>query len=633
MKETTPVFFDIETDGLTPTKVHCIVAANNDHAPKQISTLHDLQSQACEDPSMVFVGHNIIGYDFPVLEKFDLATYLPLHKVGACQVCWKNSYQCLKVFDTLVASRVLFPNIADNDFQKLSDNPDYIPKNLIGSHSLRAWGYRLGLHKGDHDEWEEFTEEMLDYCKQDVEVTRELYKVCVRKMDKTGFTWENLNREQECAAALQEQMDNGIPFNESKAISLYSELSAKKEQLEHELQNVFPPKTERMKTVEYWIDPETGTQYRLKTQAPSPLRPHLEPGPNKVKIHPFNPASRDQIADRLKEKYGWKPQRFSGTGKPVVDESVLVDLKYPEAQMLVEYLTLQKRLGAIGDGSSAWLKLCKNSKLYPYINHNGAVSGRCTHSSPNLAQVTAPRSPWGKEMRACFEAPEGYKFVGADLDQIELRMLAHFLQPYDQGEYIKAVLEGDIHSYNRDKAVEYLPWLGDRPDSRDVAKTLIYATVYGGGPAVIGAAAGAGIKEGKQLQNAFFSGIPALPKLIDLAKSQFRDRGYLRGIDGRPLYPRSEHSSLNILLQSSATVVFKRATVLIHHALCRQGLTSYAKQVAHIHDEVQFVVREDLAEQVGQLICDAYEEAGKDLGIRIPTTGSYKVGNDWSETH
>tara|TARA_R100000458_G_C8235769_1_gene216184 strand:- start:318 stop:1028 length:711 start_codon:yes stop_codon:yes gene_type:complete len=236
-------------------------------------------------------------------------------------------------------------------------------------------------------------------------------------------------------------------------------------------------------------------------------------------------------------------------------------------------------------------------------------------------------------MRACFEAPEGYSFVGADLEQIELRMLAHFLEPYDKGEYIEAVLQGDIHSYNRDKAVEYLPWLGKRPDSRDVAKTLIYATIYGGGPAVIGAAAGAGIKEGKQLQNAFFSGIPALPKLIDLAKAQFSSRGYLRGLDGRPLYPRSEHSSLNILLQSSATVVFKRATVLIHHSLCKAGLDKYADQVAHIHDEVQFVVRNDHADQVGQLICDAYKKAGDELGIRIPTPGSFKVGKDWSETH
>ena len=190
----------------------------------------------------------------------------------------------------------------------------------------------------------------------------------------------------------------------------------------------------------------------------------------KPNIIPFNPGSREDIAERLKQTYGWTPSEFTESGSPKIDDEILTALPYPEAKELSRYFLLQKRLGQIGEGRQAWLKnaICENGQ---YIIHgrvitNGAVTGRCTHSSPNIAQVPAVGSPYGEECRALFHAPTGWLQIGCDASGLELRCLAHYMARYDNGAYADIILHGDIHTENQKAA---------GLETRNQAKRFIYA--------------------------------------------------------------------------------------------------------------------------------------------------------------
>ena len=311
---------------------------------------------------------------------------------------------------------------------------------------------------------------------------------------------------------------------------------------------------------------------------------------------------------------------------PKVDEGVLKKIDHPIAQKLLDYLLVQKRLGQLAEGEQAWLKLAKNGRIHGAVNTNGAVTGRCTHSNPNVAQVPACRVPYGEECRGLFGAGVGKKLVGCDASGLELRMLAHYLAFYDGGEYGKIVTEGDIHTANQQAA---------GLETRDQAKTFIYAFLYGAGDAKIGDIVGGTAREGQMLKRKFLSNLPALKRLQQDIKRKVENGGTLMGLDGRLLRIRSSHAALNMLLQSAGAVCMKVALIQLFHALGKnrwQHGREYAF-VANIHDEFQAEVAPDKAETFGQLAVQAIRVAGKELKLNVQLDGEYKVGTTWAETH
>ena len=355
----------------------------------------------------------------------------------------------------------------------------------------------------------------------------------------------------------------------------------------------------------------------------------IEKGEPLKKRIPFNPGSRDQIAKRFMQR-GWKPADFTPDGRARVDEPILKELAkdgYEEAGPLLEYLMIQKRLGQLAEGNEAWLKLVKaDGRLHGRVTTNGAVTGRCTHSKPNLAQVPNAGSPYGKECRELFTVGEGKKLVGCDASGLELRCLAHYMARYDGGAYAKILLEEDIHTANQKAAG--LP-------TRDNAKTFIYAFLYGAGDEKIGKIIGKGQAEGKSIKKEFLDKTPALKKLREAVEQAVEARGYLVGLDGRQLPIRSPHAALNTLLQSAGALIMKQATVLLNRYLEVKGW-SFARDyalVGHIHDEVQLEVDEDKADTVGQLAVKAIQDAGRSFNFRCRLDGEYKVGQNWAETH
>jgi DNA polymerase I-like protein with 3'-5' exonuclease and polymerase domains len=538
------------------------------------------------------VGHNSIGFDYPVLQKM-------------------YGFKHRKVLDTVVMSRCIHPDIRDEDFKRHN-----FPKDLIGRHSLASWGYRIGILKGEYgstSDWSAYSDEMGEYCEQDVIVTRELYRHLMQKKPSVQM----LALEHDFARAMRKQEYNGFPFDIEKAEKLCMELTARRAELKEELQEQFPPQLIQMKA-HYWQTPD-GKEWNTKKAAVEAghKAKDITKGRNKTKTIPFNPNSRDQIAEHLIAN-GWKPEAYEGK-RPAINETVLNQIGTPQALKLCEYLLITKRLGQISEGNQAWLKLVKDNRIHGSVNTNGAVSGRCTHNNPNVAQVPASRAPYGEQCRELFHPPKGKVLVGADASGLELRCLAHYLWPKDNGAYANEILVGDIHTANQQAA---------GLETRDQAKTFIYAFLYGAGDAKIGSIVNGSSVDGRRLKQSFMQKIPAISYLVSAVKRRVEMNNTLNGLDGRILPCRSAHSALNLLLQSAGAVIMKQALVDFVSA-ARHPYELHG----NIHDEVQFSCDKDHADDLGKTFCRSLQTAGKKLAFRCPLDGEYSIGENWSQTH
>ena len=329
----------------------------------------------------------------------------------------------------------------------------------------------------------------------------------------------------------------------------------------------------------------------------------------------FNLGSRQQIG-RYLQYFGWKPETFTEKGQPIVDESVLNKVKgIPEAELIGEYLMVQKRIAQI----QSWLDAVQdNGRVHGYVNANGAVTGRMTHSKPNVAQVPAGNAPYGKQCREVWTVPTGYRLVGMDASGLELRMLAHYMNDKD---YTNEILNGDIHTANQ---------LASGVETRNQAKTFIYAFLYGAGDAKIGSIVGGSARDGKRLKEKFLRNTPALRTLRERV-GVASGRGYVLGLDGRRVAVRSEHAALNTLLQSAGAIVMKKALCLLDE-YAQLHKIDY-KFIGNIHDEIQTEVAEKDAERFGRLATACIEAAGNHYKLNCPLAGEYQIGTDWSETH
>ena len=608
MKPFSQVIIDIETNGLllNTDRLHCIVILDINSGEMLSLQEEDIhKALSCLRNTEKIIGHNILSFDLPILER--LFNFKPSEHT--------------EIFDTLVASRLIWSDLKNDDFTLIRKGSSF-PSKLIGFHSLKAWGFRLGILKDDFGEttdWSYWSPEMQSYCEQDTRVTLKLYEL----IQSQNYSPEALSLEHQFRAVIDKQEAFGFCFNKEKAIELYGTLQEKRLKLKEELQTIFPPIDEGD-----YFTPKVNNKTRGYVKGVEIWRP---------KITSFNPSSRQHIASRLKDKYNWQPAELTEQGVPKVDEEVLSSLPYPEAKLLSEYLLLDKRLGQLSDGQQAWLKAVDGitDRIHGRVNTNGTVTGRCTHHSPNMAQVPAVGAPYGKECRSLFGPPKGYYQIGCDASGLELRCLAHYLARYDGGAYAQVVLHGDIHTTNQKAA--------GLPD-RNTAKRFAYAYLYGAGDLLIGSLINPTLQDdpskielGKEVKARFLKQTPALAMLLDDIQKAVKARGYLIGLDKRRLPIRSVHSALNTLLQSAGAIAMKLATCLFWETAemaMSWRFGDEVAQMAHIHDEFQLAVRDDIpSETVGNLAVKAIQDAGKAFNFRCPLDGEYKVGTDWAETH
>ena len=573
------IVLDIETN-TAHDKIWCVVTRNIDNAEVKVWK-HPEGLQKYLESCTLIIMHNGINFDGPVLKKN-----------------WKITMKKTQVCDTLVISRLFSPS-------------------LEAGHSLQAWGERLGHYKAPYKKiWSWMTSKPLIiedekgkkvdqshlafnepvmsalvwYCVQDTKVTAELYNHLTKEMSH-DYSKESIKLEHEVAFIIAEQERNGFRFDEAKALQLLSVLKTKLDAICVEMQSIFPAKVTSGRT----------------------HKTHGRPLPDIVED--FNPGSRKQIAERLIEK-GWKPSKFTEKGSIIVDETTLEGIDIPEAKAIAEYLMLQKRIAQV----ESWIDAIQtDGRVHGQVITNGAVTGRMTHHSPNMAQVPNSGSPYGPECRELWTVKKGYKLVGIDASGLELRMLAHYMK---DDAYTTEVVSGDIHTANQKAA---------GIETRNQAKTFIYAFLYGAGSAKIGSIVGGSSKEGQALITRFLRNTPRLRALREKVSRLYVQKAWLPGLDGRKLLVRSEHSALNTLLQGAGAIAMKQALVIFNKRL-RQSQIDY-KFVANVHDEWQVEVEENRADEVGKLGVQSITDAGVVLNMRCPLSGEYRVGNNWKETH
>jgi len=540
---------DIETDAIEANTIHCIVARCYSTNEEKVWVQEECE-QFREWSSRInnFIMHNGISFDAPILNR--LAS---------------SNIKLSQVRDTLIESQLYNP-IRD------------------GGHSLKAWGERLNFPKGNFTEFKQYSPEMLEYCKKDVELTGKLAKT----MEKEGksFSTRSYELERKIRAIVDQQQKNGFAFNIKKGMLLLSRLEDEQHQLEKDAEEIFEP---------------------VITYSPVKKIP---------KSTPFNIASRKQIAERLIEK-GWEPEHYTDKDNIIINEAVLSTIKMKEAQMFSRYFLLQKRTGLL----KSWIQACQEDRrVRGKVLTLKTLTGRMAHHSPNMAQIPASYSPYGQECRELWTVSNSntHVLMGTDASSLELRCLAHYM---NDSKFTNAVLTGDVHSVNQRMA---------GLQTRDQAKTFIYAFLYGAGPAKIGKVIGAGAKEGNILIRRFLKNMPALNRLRNNVQKA-AERGWITGLDGRQFQIRSVHASLNTLIQGAGAIVCKQWLLHMTDRIQRSGID--ARLVASIHDEYQFEVSKTDIQRLGQIAKDSIRETTYTLEMKCNLDCEFKIGNTWAETH
>ena len=537
------------------------------------------QAKAFQDyiaDATLLIGQNILAFDAYHLNRL-----------------WKTRIVLSKCYDTLLVSRLLNPS-------------------REGGHSLAEWGSTLGTPKIDYKatwQWlmgrrEAYKGECYDlphpallavYCERDIDVTALLYEHLIAETEAQKFSQESVELEHSVAAIIAQQERNGFKLDIPYATVLLTTIKGKLDSIYEAMQLRWPS---------YTVE-------RTSEKTGKPLKPATVV---------FNPGSRQQIGEKLVE-LGWEPSTFTPTGQPIVDEGSLAGCKLPEAALISEYLMLGKRVAQI----ESWLEAVEDDgRVHGRVTTNGAVTGRMTHSGPNMAQVPNSSSVFGPECRECWGVEEGNVLVGADASGLELRMLAHYMKDEN---YVATVVNGsskdgtDVHSVNQRAA---------GLSSRDDAKTFIYAFLYGAGNTKLGSIVGGSAKAGGKLKEAFLQKTPALRRLIDKVAT-IAAGGSVPGLDGRRILVRSEHAALNSLLQGAGAIVMKKALVIFEEKIRKNKWP--VKMVANVHDEVQWETTEAYATITGEAMVQSIVEAGEFYKLRCPLNGEFKYGRSWRETH
>jgi DNA polymerase-1 len=659
---------DIEADGLldTITKVHCIV-------------LYEIETDKYlrfNDQPHPYVKHGSIADSIELMNKADRLYFHYGH--GYDYLALKLLYpsfmpKATALYDTHTMARAVFRDIKSIDFKAVRTgkrHPDFMKMQLLGTHKLKAWGYRLGVLKSSiaddtgETDWSEWTPEMEDYCVQDVIVTVRLLDFLTTDTLLLRHPWECHALDNHFQHIMSRQERQGFAFNEGAANEMYADLQSQLKTIEKELRDVIRP---------FYKRGAIFTPKRDNTKSGYVAGRSL----SKIDLTEFKPSSRDHIQDRLQQLYGWKPTAYGNDGKASVDESVLSSLPYPLIPKLLNFLVLSKTIGQLATGKLAWLKFVRDGRIHGRIDAMGCITWRCSHSKPNLGQVPSVatydpshaksgtpiygiKGKFGADCRSLFTVPDGHTLCGHDGSGLELRCLGHYMAKYDGGDYSREVVDGDVHTVNQ-RAIG----LRERKSS----KVWIYAYLYGSGDGLLGKITLADMTpedqraffdehghSGEKLEKALASlgrkgrssiadKIPALGKLIADVKKKAKAQGQLRAIDGRVIKIRAAHSALNAVLQSAGAIIMKRWLVILDQDMQDAGYLPYQwvargeaatasyEFVANVHDEAQTEVKDIAVDAYHKAAVEAFPKAGDYYKFRAPITGEGKCGRVWTDTH
>ena len=541
------------------------------------------------------VGHNFIGYDVPVIAKLT-GVVIP---------------QAL-VADTLVLSRLGHPT-------------------RPGGHALADWGLRVGIPKPVHEDWSQWSPEMEARCLEDVKINVAVWERLRGMYDAMPVAVEI---EHKTAWSIAQMCAHGIHFDKEGGFALFDELMTEAETARDSIQSKLP----------YVYKPK-GPPRILKKDANRGHWAHgmLEAGVEFQEVihRQLQVGSRLDMIDYLQREYKWKPTEMTPTGQPKLNDEVLRALPWDGTDELANYFKAWKVIGYLNSEpkngrGGGWLHhVTDEGKLHAGFIPLTAITGRPSCVAPNLQQV-----PTDPRVRRLFGPKNGWVQVGVDADGQELRCLGHYLYPFDQGEYAREVVDGDIHT-----KIQNLIGFHTRKGTKPVE----YGLIYGAGDEKLGHIAlkdamsvGETLgrksfkRRGKEIRAAIMEGLTGFQDLMDAVRLKASQEGKLRGLDGRTLWVRSPHSALNLIMQSAGIIHMKKTISMVDDYLWNDNRLKRGVDYElnlWVHDELQFETSTDNAEALGITAAKCIVEAAEALGFKLPMTGTYAVGANWSETH
>lgn len=590
---------DIEADSLTPTVVWCMCWRNvQTNENGECTSVEEIKNFFNQTAGSLYVGHNILKFDAPVLVRLAGVNL----SVGNC-------------IDTLVLSTLYSPSITDG-------------------HSLGAWGQRLGEEKGEFNDWSRLSDEMLEYCHQDVLVTTKLFLRLMKTLIRLGFTEQSLYIQHRFTVILDRQQRNGFKFDIDRAKELYQHLRNREKELEADIHIVFPPVLTEFKTYKkaYKKDGTFNKLYEQHSLDFPKIVLHEDGSYTSYDYVEFNIGSPTQRVDKL-ISLGWKPEEFTEKGNPKPFdkgklspslERFLEQNPTPEIELIARWMSINGRANMI----RTWTE--------NYNDSTGCIHGkllvadtlRLRHQAPNTANIPAVRQDKKKsilygeagyytyEARDLWCARGGRVLVGTDAAGLELRMLAHFL---NRPAFTEQVVNGDPHQYNADTAGV----------TRPQAKTLIYAIQYGAAAPKVASIMGVSVKEGAYIRNMFLERL-GLKELMEECQHEQRI-GRVSLVDGSRVICPSPHAALNYKLQGSGARVMAASSVLAAREIRRNDWD--VLKVGDIHDEDQSDSAIWCAEDFGRMRVQSIIDAGKLFNLNVPLDGEYKIGETWARTH
>lgn len=676
--------FDIEANGFlsVATKLHCIVPCDVETGlvyafhdanfyPKHGSLEDGLKVLAEAD---VLIGHNITGYDLPLLNRLH-----PEYAIGS-----------KIIIDTQRLAELLHPEIKKQSIEnwiallKLED-----PKTQIG-------------------DWSVLTEKILTRCVGDVKNNLALFKYLKHKKkteEDEGNTFNNaLDLEQKVALLHAQQVMHGVYYDVRLAQETAERFTNRMAELQEKVASEAPPTLtiptltgEAQKEIQEMsrllsnfdkhlpgASPFKGRKWTVGTVV-NPFTKKMEytlatkryfgdyypkvrgeyckvtfdledlytqaaiswfgeeyiwkvKGPyNKVQFAPLNLSSDSQVKDYLLD-LGWVPIEYNYSKKtkertsPKLTEESFVSLPPGLGQDIAEYRVLQHRRNLIitsgGDGGA--LNLVRpDGRVEADAFTCGTPTARYRHRGA-VCNIPRPTSKYGKEIRQLYCVPPGHLQIGVDLSAIEARMLTHFAYVFEGGhEFAELVLNGDWHSANAEL------WRCSRND----AKTHLYALLYSAGATKLGAILGKDARVGKRNKDRFMKRYACYHMLVKSLEDELkRNGGYIYGLDGRRFYVRAAKDVLNTCLQGNSAILFKHWMLT-----CEQARVEFVekhnvdlRQIISFHDELQYELYSDdltLAAEWGAVVTKCATDAGKRFNLNVPIAAEANYGRSWAETH
>jgi DNA polymerase-1 len=630
------VVIDIEANGLeNPDRIWLIVCKDIDTGQLHIFKEED-REKFIEYSKQVtlWIGHNVLGYDFPCLINVWGFVLPPMPNV----------------IDTLIISKL-------SNYSR-------------DGHSIESYGLEFGYPKGEYSDFSKYTPEMETYCVRDVEICHRVYNALSKYIDNPNHR-DAINLEHQFQLIVNALHDNGFAFDSNRATRLLARVEGELAILDEEILKEFP---NRLRPVREIHPKETkhGTLNRsdFRWVSDGDLS-SFNGGPfSRCEWVSFNPSSHKQIIEVL-SLAGWKPTEKTKTHidterqlkRRDTDPKLIPDLKNKlidlqktgwkisetnlatlpstapkPARTLAKRIMLESRRRTLHE----WTSLVRDDgRIHGKFYGIGAWTHRMAHQNPNTANIPTEAKLFGKEMRSVWIAPKGRLLVGVDAEGIQLRIFAHYI---NDEEFTDALVRGrkddktDPHSLNQRV-------LGHVCKGRQIAKRFIYALLLGAGIDKLAEILCSSRTECQEALNRLLERYTGFAHLKENVIPKDAKRGYFIGLDGRSVKIPGDtegskrHLCMSGYLQNGEAIVMKKACTKFSPLLSQYN----AFLVDFVHDEWQTECPNDfkIAMEIAELQANSLKIVGEELKLNCPLAGSYwnddhkdyTIGTNWYQTH